>query len=612
MVNNTKIDNLRLDEALKHLNIYHKKFDIKLENSNNFFIEKKSEKYIIKYTKTCEAFRGLSLLKRYINKDDFIICQKNKFENLGYMVDAARNAVPKISSLKRLALKLALLGYTKMYIYVEDAMEIENEPYFGYLRGRYTREELKELDNYCLTLGLELVPCLQTLAHLSCIFRWKEYQNIRDNSDILLIGEERTYKLIDNMFNEVLNTFTTREIHIGLDEAHFVGLGRYLDLYGFQNRFEIMKKHIEKILQIAEKYSLKLEMWCDMFFRLAFSGAYIVENKKFNKDILDVIPKNIKLVYWDYGSKKSAIYDNMIENLKMTGNEVAFAGGTWKWTGFNPLNRTSIEIAKTALDSCEKNGIREVFATAWADNGAEASLFSTIPAVVAYSEFCYDSNPDENINEMLKAVYNVTLKDFLTLDINIPVEGKDSLDLGGVSKILLYNDPLCGAMDAVIEHLDIKNNLISIKNSITNAKKNQTDYIYIFELIEMLCEININKWDLSLRIKKYYDENNVLILKDIANIEIPLIIKNIKKFYKIFRQNWEYENKANGFEIHDIRLGGLIQRLENCKRIINNFVTKKISVIDELIQDRLSIPKQDAFELLLNYNWAYVYTVNVI
>ena len=40
-------------------------------------------------------------------------------------------------------------------------------------------------------------PCIQTLAHLNQIFRHGEYRKVQDTGDILLVGEERTYELIE-------------------------------------------------------------------------------------------------------------------------------------------------------------------------------------------------------------------------------------------------------------------------------------------------------------------------------------------------------------------------------------------------------------------------------
>ena len=48
------------------------------------------------------------------------------------------------------------------------------------------KTELKELDRFASENGLELIPCIQTLAHLGGITRWDEYKpytNIDDNSN---------------------------------------------------------------------------------------------------------------------------------------------------------------------------------------------------------------------------------------------------------------------------------------------------------------------------------------------------------------------------------------------------------------------------------------------
>ena len=92
-----------------------------------------------------------------------------KFERLGYMVDCSRGAVPKIETLKKFVDYLSEFGYTYLELYIEDVYEIEGEPYFGYMRGRYTAVEIAELDVYAKQKGIELIPCIQTLAHLERI-----------------------------------------------------------------------------------------------------------------------------------------------------------------------------------------------------------------------------------------------------------------------------------------------------------------------------------------------------------------------------------------------------------------------------------------------------------
>ena len=62
--------------------------------------------------------------------------------------------------------------------------------------------------------------------------------------------------------------FTSHRIHIGLDEAFGLGEGRYKELHGSSNKYELMIRHIEKVSAIAKKYDFTPMMWSDMFFRL--------------------------------------------------------------------------------------------------------------------------------------------------------------------------------------------------------------------------------------------------------------------------------------------------------------------------------------------------------
>ena len=68
------------------------------------------------------------------------------FDTLGVMLDCSRNAVPTLEDLYQFVDSLAAMGYNALQLYTEDVYEIEGEPYFGYQRGRYTKDELKAID----------------------------------------------------------------------------------------------------------------------------------------------------------------------------------------------------------------------------------------------------------------------------------------------------------------------------------------------------------------------------------------------------------------------------------------------------------------------------------
>ena len=60
-------------------------------------------------------------------------------------------------------------------------------------------------------MGVELIPCIQTLAHLSTALKWGYADKIKDNKDVLLIGETETYDFYDGSFYVWCNT---REVAI--------------------------------------------------------------------------------------------------------------------------------------------------------------------------------------------------------------------------------------------------------------------------------------------------------------------------------------------------------------------------------------------------------------
>ena len=255
------------------------------------------------------------------------------FDYFGVMIDCSRGAVPGVSALKNFLDIIAKMGYNCAMLYTEDTYEIPTEPFFGYKRGKYTLSELSELDEYANGLGIELIPCVQTLAHLNAIFRWDCYKkNILDIDDIMIIGEERTYDLIEKMFKALSETLKTRKLHIGMDEAHHVGLGKFLDKNGFKNRYDILLYHLNRVCDIAKKYGYETLMWNDMFFRLVQNGDYRTDaDVNFPAEVTEKIPENCKMVYWDYYAEKAEVYGAMIENSRKLSDNIWFAGGAWCW-----------------------------------------------------------------------------------------------------------------------------------------------------------------------------------------------------------------------------------------------------------------------------------------
>ena len=528
------------------------------------------------------------------------------FDNFGVMIDCSRNAVPNVDGLKKFFGIISKMGYNFAMLYTEDTYEVEGEPFFGYKRGRYSVSEIRELDDYARSVGIELIPCIQTLAHLKTILRWDEYRPIFDIDDIILADEERTYELVENMFKTLRRTLKTNKIHIGMDEAHNVGLGRYLDKHGFANRYELLMRHLEKVCEIAKKYDFEPMMWSDMFFRLVSHGAYNPVDE-FPKEIKDHVPDNVSLVYWDYYHENSEFYENMIDSHKKLTDKVWFAGGAWCWGNFAPHSIISNRRNSIAIKACADKRVKNVFLTMWGDNGGECPYYSVLSALMHAAAIAEGMSADEE-KAKFREITGEDYDAFLDLDLPNHIYGEaTTVGSSAYCKQHLYNDLFLGIMDNTADgDYDAETVYRGYAEKFDRYADESRSFGFIFKSSAALCRALEIKFDLGKRIRAAYAANDKAALEKIAGADIPECISRVRAFHKAFREQWYAVNKTYGFEVQEARLGGLILRMESCRERLCDYIDGKIQSISELEEPVLENDKGGMNE------WSRMITANVI
>ena len=530
------------------------------------------------------------------------------FNKFGVMVDCSRNAVMTIEQLKKFITIISKMGYNQVHLYMEDTYEVNDEKFFGYLRGKYSKEELKELDDFAYGIGVELVPNIQTLAHMAAFIKWRT--DIKDIDDILLAGDEKTYDLIDRMFASLRECFRTTNLHIGMDEAHNLGRGRYLDFNGLQDRFDILLNHLNRVCDIADKYNFEPMMWSDMFYRIASGGDYYATKSKFDTTIKEKIPEKLTLVYWDYYNLDKKIYDSMINGHKQLSEKIAFGGGAWKWSGFAPHNYFSLKATKPAICACGNGGIKDVFITMWGDNGGECSSYAVLPTLCYAACIAQGITKLSDIKQKFHECVGIKFDDFMLLDLPNIID--DSIkDRSGTQKIInpskyfLYADCFMSIFQNT-EKEEYCEKFKAIARKLKYASKRAGEYSYLFETLTSLCTLLSVKVNICSRTREAYNSNNKSQL-DIVISDYKKMIKLTKSFYDTFRNQWFIENKPHGFDVQDIRLGGLICRMQSCMQRLIDYrdgIVKSIPELEEKI-----VPITDK---LINYNcWKNNVTTNM-
>lgn len=510
----------------------------------------------------------------------------NQDRKIGVMLDCSRNMVMHLSGMKRFIDVLAKIGYNQLMLYTEDTYEIEGEPMFGYMRGRLTGEEIKTLDAYAAERGIELVPCIQTLAHLHQLSRWIPYIPTFDTKDTLLVDDERTYALIDKMFKACAENYTTRNIHIGMDEAHDMGFGEYFKKHGYQDKSEMFIRHLRKVCEIAEKYNFKPMIWSDMLFRIPYGQyEYYYENYCENEEVFqrlnEQIPQNLGLVYWDYDTVKQEKYDLMMNKHFAFNRPVTLASGAWKWKQFTPRNARSLNVIEQSCRAWNKHAFGDYLLTLWGDD-CECPIYSVLPCLVYAAECCKGNYDVDNAKKRFTELFGEDFDDFMAFDLAMPDSlPKHTPDANGV-KAQFYADVFGCAYDSTLTGDGIvRAEHAKYAKRFALAKEKSKDYRELFAFYEKLCSFMESKYELGYRTRVAYQNGDKEALTRLAE-EYETAAERLRAFGEAYVNLWRKDHKAFGVEVMQHRVGGMLLRMEDCKKRLTAYLQGELACIEEL------------------------------
>ena len=522
--------------------------------------------------------------------------QTYSFERNGIMIDNSRNAVMTVEASKSLLRKLALMGHSWCMLYLEDVYEITDEPYFGAMRGRYSKEELKELDRYACELGIELFPAIQTLAHLNQFMFW-EHESVKylDIDDILNVNRPETKNLLEKMLSNLMACFTSKRIHLGMDEAYNLGRGSYLDEVGLEAKTTIMLKHLNYLVEVCQVQGLQPIIWDDMFFSHYSKIAEGADDYQ--------IPAGIGLMYWDYYHNTEAHYVGRFEQRQAIADEVLFAGGAWRWSGFTPHHWKTLVTTKPALKAAKAKGIKQVITTAWGDDGSETPFYVVMFGLVLYAYL--DAHDDYNEAEFdlwLQHYTEQNLEQWLKqgeLDLLPELDIAEFIDVTP-SKYFLYQDLLLPTFMTYIEDLglDYGAHMTDLAQDFANL---QTGYAELNQFYSKYAETLALKWDLPLLIWQAYHDNDRDNLEAIIEDKLPALKILLKELLVARRIVWLQEAKPFGLEVLDYRFGAMIARVDIVRERLLAYLDGEITEIPELLEPRLPFdPRQN--KRAMSYN----------
>ena len=553
----------------------------------------------IAYHTVTQACRGIGLLLGLAQGEDGRWREQCGFETMGLMLDCSRNAVMTVVQVKKWLRRMALSGYNMLMLYTEDTYELPGEPMFGYGRGAYTMAEVKAIDGYAARLGIEVIPCIQALGHLAQVLKWRNaYGAVRDTSSVVLVDEPQTYALIRKMLRFWSEAVRSRRVHIGMDETHDLGRGRYLDRFGHKRGFDIFNEHLAKVVQLCEEEGIESMIWSDMYFRMGSQrGDYYDVDSQVPDSVAAAIPRETELVYWDYYHTDEAFYREWIQRHRNMGFEPIMGSGVWSWGRFGYSHVYTEQTALPCIRACLKEGLKELFFTMWKDDGASVDFDSCLAGVLWAAQAAYNSG------EVDDAAWDVRFSGVCRADLaaNLAIPGLDPAKEYGDevnTRMLLWDDPLLGMYRRSLLARESWRDFspaayyAGLAKELAAFAEQDTGEAGSLTFAHQLA------YTLSLKAAAYdellaaYGGMDKEALADLAETAIPALIAEVKTLWDLHRAVWMAQNKVFGFEVQCVRYGGLLLRLEEVSMRIKQLLSGEIATVEELEVPVVPLPER--------------------
>ena len=514
---------------------------------------------------------GLRALGNWISQAG--ACESTKFTDRGIMLDCSRGAVPLQDTLFAVIRLLALLGYNQLLLYTEDTYSCDT-PLFGYLRGRFSKEEIVAIDQYCLLFNIELIPCIQLLGHLGNLLQYPQYDSVKDVDNVLLVGVPETYALINKML-DFWECVTSKRIHIGLDEAYGIGTGKYKQLFKEQPAQALFQSHLAQVIQMCHSRNKRPMLWSDMLFAASNLSDYYSSNSS----TVHSVDPNVDYVYWDYFHSDPQHFNNrFLEHFKLgISNNLVAAPGCWTWNRFWTAIPFAFQTITACVAACNSSNVHKIILTLWGDDLNEYDLTSSFPVLIHLSDLLFNNESTISTANKFKHLCGGSLNDFLLgsqIDNPLQLPYKSNFHVpGNLSKFILWNDPVLATNTSQITTAEL-HNISNLSSLLGTAIQNHSEFPLNKRLLMpwLLTNIITIKVQLKDQLLAAYKSKNIDKIEQAIQVYLKPLMDLVERLWRTHRYLYLMQYKIFGWEVIELRYGGLMLRLKSLHERILSYV----------------------------------------
>ncbi len=228
-----------------------------------------------------------------------------------------------------------------------------NTPHSGY----YTQDDIREIVEFAKILNIDIIPEIDIPGHTTALIA--SYNELScDNTDnievathfgikknILCVGNPNTYRILENIFDEIIDLFPSGYIHIGGDEVKFDNwkncdkCQQLKKKLMFEDERELYSHFIGKMISYLQSKNVKVIGWNDIIpdhniENFAKSGIMIQQWMGKKNKLKEFIRNNGKVImsdffhtYLDYNYYMTSL--KKVYNYNPNGNIMGIEAPLW-------------------------------------------------------------------------------------------------------------------------------------------------------------------------------------------------------------------------------------------------------------------------------------------
>jgi len=284
----------------------------------------------------------------------------------GAMLDVSRDKVPTMATLHALIDRFASWKLNELQLYTEHTFAYHGHEVVWRDASPITPDEVRELDDHCAAVGIELVPNQNSFGHFH---RWLVHEPYRHLAEVpeglehpfgdrrepfsLCPTDPGSLALLADLYGQLLPNFRSGELNVGLDETFDLGKGRSAAAVAERGKVRVYLEFLQQVHALVAARGHRMQFW----------GDIIIEQP----ELIAELPKDAIALEWGYEADHPFL--DHAQRFAASGLQFVVCPGTSSWNSFAGRADNALRNLALAAVAGRQAGARGCLITDWGDFG---------------------------------------------------------------------------------------------------------------------------------------------------------------------------------------------------------------------------------------------------